>query len=315
MNRFFLIFAVASAALTSSSARADGPLRAVTWAGELRESSGPVNRLVSAIFVVKDGSTTVSQLEQPSLDVTAGNFIVDLLASDAADLTLEVFVNGELLGPAPLRVTWPSALRVDAADVADVADSAGSVGDITAPLTKAALATAGQAPFPIGNVAGFPAAFLDGDQGIDFVPDGATFTFVNGLLSMRDNSITAAQIGSITAADLAIGSVTTAKIADKTLTNNDFGGTVGVDKIAADAITAAHIGTEARKTVMHRVVEPGCEEPLGMLMLGATCKFTNVGACTAPGGFPGKRGCDGVFCTVQPTSSCPNEVAGALVFK
>ncbi len=313
MRRLMLLIAM----VASTSVFAGTPLVSLTWAGELHEAAGPVNRNVSALFVVKDGATTVSQVEDASFDVTEGNVIVDLLVSDAAGLTLEVFINGDALGSLPLTTTWPAAVFADAADTAETADSAARVGTITQPVTKTMLATAGQAAIPLSSINGFPTAFLDGDQGLGFTPDPVNFTFVNGLLSLKDASITNAQLSSVNAADIAASAVTTAKIASNTVTNFDIGAPLPLTKIASDSVTATQLGAASTKTPMFRVTESGCEEPVGLLMVSSTCKFTNTDTCTLVSGqFPinGRLNCAGT-CVTGLTSPCPNTLFGALVFK
>lgn len=310
MNKH-IITAAMFAALSSSSAQA---LEHITWAGELRDGAAPVNRLVSAIFVVKDGTATVSQLEEASFDVTEGNIVVDLEVNDSDSLTLEVLINGELLGPMPLRTVWSAVAIADSATFSDLADEANAVGDITQPLTKTALATAGQAPVPVGNIFEFPEQFLDGDQGVDFNPDAANFTFVNGVLSLKDGSITSAQLTSISAADVAPGAVTAAKVADGSLTTSDFTGTLPLDRLAPATLTARHFGAAATRTQMYKVSAANCDLRQGTITPDPTCQFTSTTSCTTSQGFPGKRDCVG-NCFVPTVSPCANTPYGALVFK
>lgn len=312
MQRLLVLFTM----LVSTTAVAGTPLFPLIWAGELHEAAGPVNRNVSAVFVVKDGVTTVSQVEDASFDVTEGNVIVDLLVNDAPGLTVEVIINGEALGSMPLTTTWPAAAFADSADSADVADSADAVGAITQPVTKAMLATAGQASIPVSSINGFPEAFLDGDQGLDFVPDSVNFSFVNGVLSLKNGTVTAAQVTNLLGADLAPGAVTNAKIANNTLVAADLG-TLPLTKIAPDAIGARHIGTAAQRTPMFRVTQTGCRQAIGTITLSSTCDFVNTGTCQLVGGqFPinGRVSCTGQ-CVTGTTSPCANTLFGALVFK
>ena len=313
MQRLFVMASM----LISTAAFAGTPLLPLIWAGELHEAAGPVNRNVSALFVVKDGAATVSQVDEASFDVTEGNVIVDLLVSNAPGLTVEVIINGEALGSMPLTTTWPAAMYADSADSADVADSADAVGSITQPVTKAMLATAGQASIPVASIDGFPPAFLDGDQGLDFVPDTATFSFVNGVLSLKDGGVTAAQVSNLTGADLATGAVTTAKLANDTIGSADFAGTLPLSKVAPDTITARHMATAATRTVLHKVVQAGCDEPIGTLTMLTNCNFTNTGSCFVDilgTQQPGKLTCTGA-CSRSTTSPCANTIFGALVFK
>jgi hypothetical protein len=295
----------------------NAPLESVTWAGQLVDSAGPVNRLVPIIFVVRDGATVVDQVEDDAFNVVGGNLIVDLLVTDSDGLELDVIVDGESLGTQTLRTSWPFAVYAERADVADVAERADAVGDVTDPLTLADLATPGTLAIPLASVTGFPAAFLDGDQGLAFTPDAATFTFVDGVLSLKNGSLTASQIASVSAADLATGAVTSAKIADGSITSGDFNETLPLSKIAADTMVAANFGAASTQTVLFKVTEPGCSAPFASVTTSATCRYTNTGACSFQQGnltLNGNFTCTGE-CSVLATSDCPNTRLGVLVFK
>lgn len=292
-------------------------LESVTWAGQLVDSAGPVDRLVPIIFVVRDGGTIIDQVQEASFDVTDGNLIVDLLVNGSDALELDIVVDGESLGNQTLRTTWPFALYAERADVADVAESADRVGDVTDPLTLADLATPGTLAIPLANVPDFPDEFEDGDQGLAFTPDAATFTFVDGVLSLKNGSLTAAQIGSIGAADLATGAVTGAKIADNTITTNDFSEGLPLSKVAENTLVASHFGAASTQTVLFSVTQAGCRESLRSLTTSPTCTYDNTGTCSFQQGnftITGALTCTGE-CSTLSTSQCPNTRLGVLVFK
>jgi hypothetical protein len=294
------------------------PLESVTWAGQLVDSAGPVDRLVPIIFVVRDGGTVIDQVEDSSFDVTDGNLIVDLLVNGSDALELDVTVDGENLGSQTLRTSWPFTLYAERADVADVAESADSVGSVTDPVTLTDLATAGALAIPLSNITGFPAAFADGDQGLAFTPDAATFTFVDGVLSLKNGSLTAGQIGSITAADLATGAVTSAKIANGTITSGDFSETLPLSKVAASTLVSRHFGASNTRTQLFTVTQSSCTQAVGTLTTSSTCTFTGGAVCIFGNinGNPvnGRRTCTGE-CGAASTSPCANTPAGAAVFK
>lgn len=310
--------AVCAALCGAGPAQAGGAeLESVTWAGQLVDSAGPVNRLVPIIFVVRDGGTIIDQVEDDSFDVTDGNLIVDLLVNDSDALELDVIVDGDSLGSQTLRTSWPFALYAERADVADVAESADRVGDVTDPLTLADLATPGALGIPLANVSDFPAAFADGDQGLAFTPDAATFAFVDGVLSLKDGSLTAAQVGSMNPSDLVPGAITGPKIADNTLTANDFAEGLPLSKVAPDTFVSGHFGAASTQTVLFSVTEAGCREPFRSVTTSPTCTYDNTGSCSVRQGnltLSGAFTCTG-FCSVLSTSECPNTRLGVLVFK
>jgi hypothetical protein len=317
--RSFVCCAALCAALSAAlPARAGLELESVTWAGQLVDSAGPVDRLVPIIFVVRDGGAVIDQVEDDSFDVVDGNLIVDLLVNNSDALELDVIVDGESLGNQTLRTSWPFALYAERADVADTADTADRVGDVTTPLTLTDLVTGGALAIPLANVTGFPAAFADGDQGLTFAPDEASFTFVDGVLALKNGSLTSAQLASVSGGDLARDAVTSAKLVDGTIASADFGESLPLSKIAAGTLLSRHFGTSATRTQLYVVAQTDCTQAVGTVTTSPVCRFTGGASCVAGnvGGNPinGTRTCTGE-CRIGQTSDCANTPFGAAVFK
>ena len=309
-----------SAVLAAGSARADVD---VMWAGFLENTAGPVDGTITAIFTFTDAAGTVLGTQTESaLEVTDGELVVDLLVPERDDLQLAVVINGDDLGTSALSTAHPAAALGLTATTADRALSASAVGNVTQPVTAAALAATGGPRIPFANVVGFPAAFLDGDQGLVF-DAGSTITFSGGVVGVRAASLTNSLIsGQVASADLAAGAIATADLANGGVTASDLSN-LPVTAIIGRSLRARHFGATAGPT-LRLVTETGCSEGINTVTESADCTFTNVGECVASfiGGNPvlGKRPCAAVLatnpnaCFITSTSNCPNPLLGNLVF-
>lgn len=291
----------------------------VLWAGHLEEAGVAVNRNVTAAFTVKSGDEIVSETIEASLPVVAGDFVVELLMDEDRAQSLNIVVNGADLGEEPLLANWPRAAFADSADRADRAELAGVVGTIDDPTARMALASGG-IPVAIANVFDFPAAFLDGDQGLVLTPS-SSFTFSNGQLALAAGGVTAQHLsGPFGASDLALNAVTTSDLAN----NNVNGakaplGSVPLSAVAAATLTSDNMSVAANRTLLFEVTRADCQQPLGSLTTDPDCTFISAQTCTTPFGTPGRINCDG-DCGIgsgvnQATFNCDNTIAGRLVFK
>lgn len=297
----------------AGAVQAGTPARTIQWAGHIEDANGPLDRPADMTFTVfsADGGI-VSDVRLGAVNVVNGDFVVDIEVVDEEGLTLGVSIEGTTLLPrTPLPVSWPSAALATTAQTADRADSADSVGTVTDPLTIETLATPGAVAIPVANVAGFPAPFLDGDDGLDFTVDG-TLTFNNGTIGIRAGGLNDTHLNSIANADIADGSVGTADLADGSIGANRLS-SLSVQKIADASITSRNFS--GNKVRLFEVTSPGCSDPVSLVTTSSTCSFANTGSCDAGGinGASGKFNCLGV-CVGGPTSQCPNEPIGDLVF-
>lgn len=298
----------------AGAVQAGTPARTIQWAGHIEDANGPLDREADMTFTVFDADgDIVSEVREPSVDVVNGDFIVDIEVVDEEGLTLGVSIEGTTLLPrTPLPVSWPSAALATTAQAADRADSADSVGTVTDPLTIETLATPGAVAIPVANVAGFPAPFLDGDDGLDFTV-GSTLTFNNGTIGIRAASLNDTHLSSLSSDDIAASGLGTNDLADGSIGANRLS-SLSLAKIANGALTSRHFS--GAETSLFAVVESGCLEPLTEITLASTCTFTNTGSCVANvvNGMPvpGKFNCLGV-CVGGSTSQCANELVGATV--
>ncbi len=301
-------------ALLALPLRADVP---VLWAGFLEDADGPVDRTVTAVFSIHDGDDALLATHtEIALVVVAGELVVDLVVPERDDLKVEVAINGTILGPrTPLPISLPATARALTADQTPRALTALSVGAITSPVTANALAQPGGPAIPFANIQGFPAEFLDGDDGLVFT-GGDTISFVNGVVSIKSTSLTDAHLsGTLASADLADEGIETDDLANGGVNASDLSN-LPVEKIAAGTLQANAFGGGTRPTLF-AVTEPGCSETLNTVSTVSTCTFTNTGTCVAfvINGTPvnGAVNCLGQ-CVVGSTSPCPNTAIGVLVF-
>jgi hypothetical protein len=278
----------------------------VLWAGHLEEDGVAVDRNVSLSFIVEDRDTVVAQVDEPSLVVVDGDFVVEFdIADDAVGpFTEHIIINGSDFGEEALGLDWPAAAVAGFADVVDHADEADAIGG-TVPFDLAELAS-GTVPVARGNITGFPADFLDGDQGIDFTA-GAAFTFSGGSIAIADGGVQTANIsGALSVADLAPGAIGTADIADDSLTGADLP-SVPASAIAPATFTAGHFSASQNRTTLFKITNSLCAD-VGTITAKSTC-----GAVDDCPGFE-RRDCNG-RCGGIVNASCANTAVGDLVFK
>jgi hypothetical protein len=297
-------------ALTAMPAFADVPL---LWTGHLEDATGPIDRTVSATFIVKDQTDAVlSTLNEPSLLVVEGDFVIELQVPEAAGLRLAVVINGSSLEPdAPLPIQWPSAARADTAGFADVAENANAIGVVTEPLTIARLATPGAVSLPFTNLLAFPSDFLDGDDGLDFAA-GATIDFSAGTIGIKAGSLPGTSLsGLLSATKLAPATLTTADFANGSVTAAKLQG-IPRTKIANGALSGRHFS--GTKVPVFEVTDADCGEGLNTVTTAASCSFVATVACDLGLGVQGRRDCRGGCQVTANANNCPNTPAGVLVF-
>lgn len=294
-----------------------------TWLGHLETADGPVDGTVSANFVIVDGrGVQLDQVLDTSLLVVDGDFVVDFAVplSPIDPFFVVATINGsDLLPNLPIEVTWPSALSASSALNADVADEAERIGPHTALLSRDRLGS-GSVAVPVATVTGFPAAFLDGDQGLAFTP-GATIDFSAGTIGIKAASLPGTALaGAPVAADLADGSIGTSDLANAGVLAADLSG-VPLAKVASKTLTARHLSSSPFQ--LFEVTEANCRSDfVGKVTESATCSFTGTTTCTTFVGnvqTTGHRPCAAenqpTACFLGSTSSCPNTLAGALVLQ
>lgn len=300
----------------------------LVYSGTLRDDHGPVSGTVSAVFTVFDdadaGSAVFSQTEA-ALEVIDGALVVELGhggdldddAIDGAPLYLEVAINGTTLTPRARIDEQPAAHLARVATSAPVAYDTDAVGAFPAAeaVSLAALAMPGRGAVHAGNVTELPAAFADGDQGIEFTPS-SQFALTEGVLSLAPGAITTAEIadGALASVKLASGTVGAAQLAT---------GAVGTTKIPNGAVQGSHVanGTLSAGRVgepgygnavpVYRVVNTNCLDGAGTLTIRTTCT-TSVGGCGVGNVVSCGGGCVPVFGGDLP--ACANTLVGYAVF-
>jgi hypothetical protein len=296
----------------------------VPWAGHLETAEGvPVDGTVSAAFVVTDAATGDVLLDafDATLPVVDGTFVVDVPVPAAPDgagtAELTVVVNGDSFPPVSIVATTPVVAFADHADDADDADDADALDGLSDPVTLAALldGSSAGARVAFANVTGVPTGFLDGDDGIAFVPD-ASFSFEDGVLTLLPRGVSAANVGALDGNRLADASVNATHIAPGTLTANDITGVLPVSKVAAGTFGIDAFSTATTAVEVFEVHVDRCDAPRGTLQVDSTCTFTGLQNCTTTfAGNPvnGFTDCTGLCRPVNGTS-CALPSAGFVVF-
>jgi hypothetical protein len=296
-----------------------GDVVLVPWAGHLETAAGPVDGEVSATFRVTDAATDAELLvlADPTFLVVDGDFVLDVPVPVEGTALLHAIVNGETFAPLRVEAQAPVVVMADAAATADVADDTAALDGLVDPVTLAALAPGAVpgAKVAFANVTGVPADFEDGDDGLVLAPD-ASFSFVDGALTLLPRSVTGANVGALTSADLKDDSVGATQLATNTLTSADLTGTLPLTKVASDTFGLDAFATATTAVEAFEVHVDGCDAPRGTLQVDATCAFTGVQDCTTSiGGNPinGYTDCTGV-CRAIPGTVCTLPSAGFLVF-
>lgn len=300
---------IVTLALIAASSSQAAPL---LWAGHLDEGGVAVDRTVSLTFTVTRDGVVVDSFVDPSFLVIDGNFVVELelptpAAGEATGVwTADIIINGADFGEEPLVVEWPRAVVADVAEVAAVAASADAI-DGAVPLALASLGSGG-VPVAIENVVGFPAAFADGDQGID-VTSTARVSFANDSATLVNGSITTAQLsGTLAAGDFQNGSIATVDLAADAIDSpTDITGNLSLSSIAPDAIKAVHLSASQNRTTLFNVSNSLCSGA-GTLTTLSTCQTVDTCAGASV------RDCNGT-CAVVAVTACANTAVGDLVFK
>lgn len=292
----------------------------ITWFGHLESAAGNVDGSVDAAFRVLDsGGAVLFSLDAPGTLVVDGDMAIDLVVPATAEgLLVEVTIDGVVLTPAvPLVAEWPRAASAGSVTRASAANDALLVGDRDSVMRRSSF-EAGSVAVPFEQVSGFPAAFADGDQGLDFVA-GATLDFSAGTIGIRTGSLPGTALASgAQAVDFVAGSVTGVDFRDATVTGSDFNLPLPLTKLATRTLTARHLSGGTRP--VFAVVEPRClSDKVDRVTASPTCVFTGTTSCTPPGGGSGHRPCAGLnqptSCFSGTTSSCPNIDVGVLVFE
>jgi hypothetical protein len=296
----------------------------ITWLGRLETSAGGVDGTVSASLQLLDvEGGVVSEVLEPSLLVVDGDFVVDFLIQAPLDesvsaLFVAAAINGARLEPTlPLALSWPAAVRAREAVEAQGADVAEQIGELRTGLSRARLASSVAVPFSV--VTGFPAAFLDGDQGLVFAA-GATIDFTNGVVGIKAGSLPTSAVGApLAGTDIAGSTLTTDDLQDGGVTAADLSD-LPLTKLAPRTLTSRHFGTAGQQ--LYEVTEPNCRSNfVGEVTDQPTCTFTGTQTCTTVlGNVPvtGHVPCAAAArqdCLVSSTSDCPNAIAGVLVFR
>lgn len=297
------------------------PTAEVLWAGHLEDASGPVDATVSASFTIHDSASgqTVGQLDEPTLLVVGGDFILELpVQGSPPALQLEAVINGVSFDPMPVEISWPVAAYAESVDEALQADNADRIGAIGDPVSLAALTDTSPtgARVAFANVTGVPADFLDGDDGLDLSPD-SSFSFTGGQLTLLPGGVPADKVTSVQAADLATDAVRSHHVTDGAIEAADISGGIPLRALQVDALGVDHFSAAANRTEVFEVDVANCDLPIGHLSLFNTCTFTNQGSCPITIGSiqgTGKRNCLGI-CVLGNTSNCEIPSAGFVVFK
>lgn len=291
----------------------------VTWAGHLETADGVVDGDVSAAFIVIDEATgqELSRDVQPTFAVVDGDFVLDVAVPGDGVALLTVIVNGETFPPVRIDATAPVVAFADVADAADLALDATALDGIEGPVLLADLAPGATTGVDVAfdNVTGVPADFFDGDDGLVFVPD-ASFSFVDGVLSLRPGSVTRNSIGAMSGADLADNSVLSRHIREATLRSGDIVGTLPLSRVAPYAIGLQAFSKAPSAIEVFEVNVDRCDAPRGTLQVGTTCQYAGAPGCTAELGnttVSGFSDCTGV-CRANPNTPCTLPSAGFVVF-
>ena len=300
-------------------AAAAGPVT-VTWAGHLETAAGVVDGEVSAAFVVTDEATGEVLLDafEPTFAVVGGDFTLDVPVPDGGAALLTLVVNGETFAPLRVEAMAPVVAFAEGADAADVAFDAAALDGIVDPVLLAELAPGAGPGVDVAfeNVTGAPVDFDDGDDGLVLVPD-ASFSFVDGALTLLPRGVSTAQLGALSGADLADNSVNATHVQPATLTATDVTGTLPLTKLAADTIGLLSFSTAATAVEVFEVNVDRCDAPRGTLQVDRNCTFTGSQDCSITIGgstFPGYTDCTGFCSSTGPTSSCPLPSVGYVVF-
>lgn len=295
------------------------------YTGTLDGPAGPVDQPVSAVFTLFDDATAgnaVFTQSEASLEVVDGALVVELGRAGDLDedqlgdrtLFLEVVVNGSTLSPRARIDAHPAAHFAHGAEAAPLAHEATQVGTLTSaeavPFDD--LATAGAAPVAYGNLAGFPAAFADGDQGLDFTVS-SQLNFSSGTLALATGAIGSAEIqdGAVASSDIANGAVTSAKIADGAVGGAQIGtAAVQANNVVNGTITTRVLGatgaTNQRR--VYRVESSYCDGRRGTLSFQSSCALREIECRVAE-----YYSCDGT-CVGSPVTQCANTAVGWVVF-
>lgn len=300
--RLVLAFTALSA-LGSTTALA----RPVLWAGHLDDEDGPVDS-ASVSYVLRNGDVVVEEgNEIPTL--VDGDFVLEFEIPDelfnGATLTLQIVANGQDFGPQPFAIAWPRAAFAEVAGHADVVDDASLLGGVSV-VGLAALA-AGDIEVDIDHIVDFPAAFLDGDQGLAFTP-AARFTFVGGAVALANGGLTSTHLsGTFASADIAVDTVTSADLAPNSV-NSAEASNVPPEAIVAESLRASAFSAAQNRTTLFEITNSFCAG-VGTLTPASTC--TPPDDCAS-----GVRICTGI-CSTDPFAdrTCDNALVGDLVFK
>lgn len=298
------------------------------YTGTLDGPAGPVDQPVSAVFTLFDDATTgnaVFTQSEASLEVVDGALVVELGRAGDLDedqlgdrtLFLEVVVNGSTLSPRARLDAHPAAHFAHGAEAAPLAHEATQVGTLTnaeaVPFDD--LATAGAAPVAYGNLTGFPAAFADGDQGVDFTVS-SQFNFSSGTLALATGAIGSAEIqdGAVGSSEIANGAVSGAAIATSAVGSSKLAaGAVQGNNIVNGTLTTRVLGatgaTNQRRA--YRVDNSNCRDVTGTISFDSACDTVNTG-CSA--GYA--RNCSGTCVSTAGGNfpTCANTAVGWVVF-
>ncbi len=276
----------------------------MVWAGHLDEDGVPVNRTVtiSAAFTDDDGAD-VGAFDDAALVVVDGNFVFDfVLDPGVAPFHANIVINGEDFGDQTFVDTWPNAGTADVANQASRARSA----DSPVPFTRADF-TAGLLPVRFDAVTDLPAAFADGDQGIDLTAS-ARLSFAGNTISLADGSIDATRIsGNLVATDFATNAVANVDLLTNGLNNSDFPSTVPLTALAAGTLKARHFSAAQNSTTLFRITNTTCANVNSLSALDTCSAVDNCAGSQ-------RRDCNGSCATIV-NAECSNTAVGNLVFK
>ena len=334
------MLAAASVVLGAAPGDAAAVPTQVSFAGRLVDADGPVDGTVELGFRLFSGSSQVWSEDHPSVTATDGLVFAalgsvnpldaDLFAGGA--LSLEIAVDGQVLGPRLDLLSVPYAMRAGAADTAD------RLGTLAPADVALASHDHAGAYLPLGATLTCPGTQkvtgLDGASGQPICGADLSTSYTAGAGLALAGTVFSVATGGITAAHLATDSVGTAEIdADSVgvaeIATNAVGaaeivtdavgpaeiatGAVGSAEISTDAVGSSEIAAnavgptelEGAEITIYVVNDNGCVPGPGSLMSTTTCE---TGAC-GPGGF---FSCAGSCNQVSP-QTCANAVVGRIL--
>lgn len=294
------------ALFASLPALAADPL-SIRWAGYLEDGDVPFEGPASVVATVTDSADTVVFSLSDDRVIVGGALDLDLVFSGTQrTLRLGVVVNGNDFGESDLVIDWASAAVVNRSVEADAADDARGIGDVDDPFSVDDIAGRG---VHVAHVEGFPADFLDGDQGIDLSPS-ARFVIANGTIQIADGSLNRTHLtGTLAAADLANDSIANVDIANDGLNSSDFNLNIPLSALAAGTLRANNFSVASQRTPLFQIVNAFCAER-GRVVADATCSPADD--CAGAD----RRDCNGACSPlIGGDFSCDNTPVGDLVFK